>query len=155
MRVSLLAIGGKMPAWVEEGVAEYRKRLPAEIRFEITELPLAKRGKSASIAKAIEDEGKTLLNAVAKGDKLIALDVRGKSISTEKLAEKLADWQMQGDNISLLVGGPDGLSQECLSAAAEKWSFSAMTLPHPLVRVLFAEQLYRAWTINNKHPYHK
>ncbi|MDX1506074.1 MAG: 23S rRNA (pseudouridine(1915)-N(3))-methyltransferase RlmH [Spongiibacter sp.] len=155
MRVSLLCIGGKMPAWVEDGVAEYRKRLPAEIQLDIRELPMAKRGKTTDIRRAIAQEGEALLAAVPKGDVVIALDVLGKSVSTESLAASLRQWQMEGDNISILVGGPDGLAAECLSAARQKWSLSAMTLPHPLVRVVFAEQLYRAWTILANHPYHR
>ncbi len=144
-----------MPVWVEEGVAEYRKRLPAEIQFDIKELPLPKRGKNTDIRRAISQEGEAMIAAIPAGDRVIALDVLGKAISTEGLAEALASWQMEGDNISILVGGPDGLSPACLTAARQKWSLSAMTLPHPLVRVLFAEQLYRAWTINHNHPYHR
>lgn len=144
-----------MPAWVEEGVAEYRKRLPAEIQFDIKELPLPKRGKNTDIRRAIAQEGEAMTAAIPAGDRVIALDVLGKAVSTEALAEALASWQMEGDNISILVGGPDGLSPACLALARQKWSLSAMTLPHPLVRVLFAEQLYRAWTINNNHPYHR
>ncbi|MBB5188199.1 23S rRNA (pseudouridine1915-N3)-methyltransferase [Zhongshania antarctica] len=144
-----------MPAWVEEGVAEYRKRLPAEIQFDIKELPLPKRGKNTDIRRAIAQEGEAMTAAIPAGDRIIALDVLGKAVSTESLAEALASWQMEGDNISILVGGPDGLSPACLALARQKWSLSAMTLPHPLVRVLFAEQLYRAWTINNNHPYHR
>ncbi len=144
-----------MPAWVEDGVAEYRKRLPAEIQLDIRELPMAKRGKTTDIRRAIAQEGEALLAAVPKGDVVIALDVLGKSVSTESLAASLRQWQMEGDNISILVGGPDGLAAECLSAARQKWSLSAMTLPHPLVRVVFAEQLYRAWTILANHPYHR
>ncbi|AMO69532.1 ribosomal RNA large subunit methyltransferase H [gamma proteobacterium BDW918] len=155
MRVSLICIGTKMPAWVEEGVAEYRKRLPAEIQFDIKELPLPKRGKNTDIRRAIAQEGDAMTAAISAGDRVIALDVLGKAVSTESLAEALANWQMDGDNISILVGGPDGLSPACLALAKQKWSLSAMTLPHPLVRVLFAEQLYRAWTINNNHPYHR
>ncbi|WP_372862704.1 23S rRNA (pseudouridine(1915)-N(3))-methyltransferase RlmH [Spongiibacter sp.] len=155
MRVSLLCIGGKMPDWVEAGVAEYRKRLPPEIQFDIRELPLAKRGKNTDIRRAIAQEGEAMMAAIPRGDRIIALDVRGRSISTESLAKSLSQWRMEGDNVSILVGGPDGLAAECLSAAVEKWSMSAMTLPHPLVRVMFAEQLYRAWTILASHPYHR
>ncbi len=155
MRVSLLCIGGKMPDWVEAGVAEYRKRLPPEIQFEIRELPLAKRGKNTDIRRAIAQEGEAMMAAIPRGDRIIALDVRGRSVSTESLAKSLSQWRMEGDNVSILVGGPDGLAAPCLSAAAEKWSMSAMTLPHPLVRVMFAEQLYRAWTILANHPYHR
>ncbi|MBD2858863.1 23S rRNA (pseudouridine(1915)-N(3))-methyltransferase RlmH [Spongiibacter sp. KMU-158] len=155
MRVSLICIGGKMPAWVDDGVAEYRKRLPPEIQFEIRDLPLSKRGKNTDIRRAIAQEGEAMLAAIPKGDTVVALDVKGKSISTESLASSLESWQMDGDNISLLVGGPDGLSADCLAIAKQKWSLSAMTLPHPLVRVVLAEQLYRAWTILAKHPYHR
>jgi 23S rRNA (pseudouridine1915-N3)-methyltransferase len=144
-----------MPAWIEEGVAEYRKRLPAEIQLEIKELPLPKRGKNTDIRRAISQEGEAMTAAISAGDRVIALDVLGKAVSTESLAQSLTNWQMEGDNISILVGGPDGLSPSCLALAKQKWSLSAMTLPHPLVRVIFAEQLYRAWTINTNHPYHR
>ncbi len=155
MRITLICIGGKMPDWVNTGVAEYRKRLPPEIQFEIRDLPLSKRGKNSDIKRAIAHEGEAMLAAIPKGDRVVALDVKGKPISTEALAKSLGDWQMEGDNVSLLVGGPDGLSADCLAAARQKWSLSAMTLPHPLVRVVLAEQLYRAWTILAKHPYHR
>ena len=155
MRVSLICIGSKMPDWVEAGVTEYRKRLPADIQLDIRELPLGKRGKNPDIRRAIAQEGDAMLAAVGKGDRVIALDVKGRSISTESLSASLDQWRMDGDNVSILVGGPDGLAAECLSAASEKWSLSAMTLPHPLVRVMFAEQLYRAWTILANHPYHR
>lgn len=144
-----------MPSWVEEGVAEYRKRLPGEFNFEIRELSLAKRGKNTDIRRAIAQEGEAMMAAIGPGDKVIALDVLGKPIGTEKLATELDDWLMDGDNISILVGGPDGLCPNCLSLAQQKWSLSALTLPHPLVRVLFTEQLYRAWTILSNHPYHR
>lgn len=144
-----------MPDWIEAGVAEYRKRLPAEIQLDIREIALAKRGKNTDIARAIAQEGAAMLAAIGARDTVIALDVLGKSVSTENLATALRNWQMQGDNISLLVGGPDGLAPECLARAAQRWSLSALTLPHPLVRVLLAEQIYRAWSINNSHPYHR
>lgn len=155
MRISLIAVGTRMPDWIEAGVAEYRKRLPSEINFEIREIALAKRGKNVDVARAIQQEGAAMLSVIAARDVVIALDVLGKSVSTENLASTLRNWQMHGDNISLLVGGPDGLADECLARAAQRWSLSALTLPHPLVRVLLAEQIYRAWTINNNHPYHR
>lgn len=155
MRVSLIAVGTRMPAWVEAGVNEYRKRLPSELQLDIREIALAKRGKNADIARAMQQEGSAMLAAIAPRDVVIALDVQGKSIGTEQLAARLAQWQLSGDNFSLLVGGPDGLAPECLERARERWSLSALTLPHPLVRVLIAEQLYRAWSINNNHPYHR
>ena len=155
MRLTVITVGGKMPAWVDQGVAEYSKRLPREIRLQWRELPLARRGGDSTPEQLREREGEQILKALPAGDRAIALDVRGDSLSTEQLAQQLADWQMSGANVSLLIGGPDGLSAACLAAARQRWSLSALTLPHPLVRVLLAEQLYRAWTITVGHPYHR
>lgn len=155
MKIRLLAVGSKMPDWVTKGFQEYTKRLPAEVAFELIELPMGHRGKGADLARAIRQEGDAMLAAIPKGDRVIALEVQGRSWSTEQLAQQLEDWQMDGRNVSLLVGGPDGLDPRCVSAADQKWSLSALTLPHPLVRVLLAEQVYRAWTIIQGHPYHK
>lgn len=155
MRTRIIAVGTKMPAWVETGYKDYAKRLPRDFSVEVLELPLGPRGKNASIEKAIAKESEAMLAAIPDGDKVIALDVRGKPWSTEQLADKLADWRMDGNNYSLLIGGPDGLSQQCLQRADVRWSLSALTLPHPLVRIVLIEQLYRAWTILNNHPYHK
>jgi 23S rRNA (pseudouridine1915-N3)-methyltransferase len=155
VRISLIAVGTRMPAWVEAGVDEYRKRLPSELTLQIREIPLGKRGKNADIARAIAQEGEAMLAAIGARDRVIALEVKGRAWSTAQLAQQLAGWQMSGDDVSLLVGGPDGLAPACLARAHERWSLSPLTLPHPLVRVLLAEQLYRAWTINNNHPYHR
>ena len=155
MRIRLIAVGTKMPSWVEQGVQEYQKRLPPELKLEVREIPLGKRGKGADIQRAIESEGQQMLAAIAQYDQVIALDVKGKPWSTEKLAGELREWQREGDNISLLVGGPDGLAKPALECANKRWSLSALTLPHPLVRIVLTEQLYRAWTINNNHPYHR
>ncbi len=155
MKIRLIAIGGKMPRWVTEGYNEYAKRFPAEVSFELIELPLGHRGKGADLARAKKQEGDQMLAAIPKGDRVIALEVGGKSWSTEQLAEQLESWQMDGRNVSLLVGGPEGLDGRCVALADQKWSLSALTLPHPLVRVLLVEQLYRACTILQGHPYHK
>lgn len=155
MRLKIIAIGTKMPDWVEAGCNEYLKRLPSELNIEIVELSLGQRGKGADIKRAITREGKAMLKAIGVQDHVIALDVLGKSWSTEQLAGKLQEWQLSGDNFSLLIGGPDGLAPECLKRANSKWSLSALTLPHPLVRILLVEQLYRAGTINSGHPYHR
>ena len=155
MHIKVLAVGTKMPQWVSHGVDEYQKRLPREWRFTIKELNLAQRTKSQDPAKAIEREADELLKAIAPQEHVVALDVTGTSWSTEKLAQNMAQWQMQGADITLLIGGPDGLSPRCIARANQRWSLSALTLPHPLVRVLLVEQLYRAWTVNNHHPYHK
>lgn len=144
-----------MPAWVEQGFKEYAKRLPREFSFMLTELPLAQRAKNASVEKLKKNEGEQLLAGIPSGNRIVALDVLGKSFSTEALAEKISEWQMDSQDVSILIGGPDGLSPECLAAANESWSLSALTLPHPLVRIVLVEQLYRAWTILKNHPYHK
>jgi 23S rRNA (pseudouridine1915-N3)-methyltransferase len=155
MKIKLLAVGTKMPSWVTTGYQEYAKRLPSDMQLQLQELPLGFRGKSADPAKAMHKEGESMLAAIGNGDRVVALDVLGKPWSTQQLAEQCADWRMDGRNISLLVGGPNGLAPECLAQADQRWSLSPLTLPHPLVRVLLAEQLYRAWTILNHHPYHK
>lgn len=144
-----------MPAWVTEGVKEYHKRLPPELKIELREIPLGKRGKGADIQRAINDEGQQQLAAIGRDDTVVALDVKGKSWSTQDLAVQIQNWQLEGNNISLLIGGPDGLAPQCLARADRRWSLSALTLPHPLVRIVLAEQLYRAWTINSNHPYHR
>ena len=155
MRLRVLAVGTKMPNWVEAGCREYLKRLPPELNVEFVELPLGQRGKGADIQRAITREGEAMLKAIGDQDHIIALDVKGKSWGTEELAERLQQWQLSGDNFSLLIGGPDGLAPECLARANSRWSLSALTLPHPLVRIVLAEQLYRAWSINAGHPYHR
>jgi 23S rRNA (pseudouridine1915-N3)-methyltransferase len=155
MRVNLIAVGTRMPAWVEAGVEEYRRRLPPELNLHIREIALAKRAKNGDIPRAIAQEGEAMLAALGERDRVVALDVKGRALSTGQLAQELAAWQMAGDNVSLLVGGPDGLAPACLARSQSRWSLSPLTLPHPLVRVVVAEQLYRAWTINSHHPYHR
>jgi 23S rRNA (pseudouridine1915-N3)-methyltransferase len=155
MRISVIAVGTKMPAWVSQGVEEYCRRLPRELNLQWREIPLARRVRDSKAEQLREREGEQILKAVPNGDKIVALDVQGKRLSTPGLADQLSAWQMSGDNYSLLVGGPDGLSPQCLKRASARWSLSDLTLPHPLVRVLLAEQLYRAWTITVNHPYHR
>lgn len=155
MRISIIAVGTRMPAWVMQGVEEYDRRLPRELGVHWLEIPLARRGKSADGRDLSVAEGVQILKAVSPGDRVIALDVEGTRLSTPKLADRLRAWQMSGDNYSVLIGGPDGLSADCLARADQRWSLSDLTLPHPLVRVLLAEQLYRAWTITVNHPYHR
>jgi len=155
MRIRIIAIGTKMPDWVEAGYAEYAKRLPRDVVVEMVELPLAVRSKNTDIQKAMEKEGEAIKAMIMKGEQVIVLDVKGKPWSTEQLAENLAAWKMSGDNFCLLIGGPDGLSPAILQMASIKWSLSPLTLPHPLVRILLIEQLYRACSILQNHPYHK
>jgi 23S rRNA (pseudouridine1915-N3)-methyltransferase len=155
MRISVIAVGTRMPDWVEQGITEYTKRLPRELKLNWREIPVAKRGKDVASPLACAAEGEQILRAVPATERVIALDVRGKRIATEELARQLEVWQMSGDNFSILIGGPDGLSPACLERADQRWSLSDLTLPHPLVRIVLAEQLYRAWTITVNHPYHR
>jgi 23S rRNA (pseudouridine1915-N3)-methyltransferase len=155
MRIHLIAVGTRMPSWVSEGYQEYAKRLPRECRLQLTEIPLSKRHKSLTAAQAKQQEGKAMLAALPKDCTVIALDVAGKSWGTEDLARHLGDWLGSGRDVALLVGGPDGLSPSCLDRADQRWSLSALTYPHSLVRIVLAEQLYRAWTLNTGHPYHR
>lgn len=155
MRLSIIAVGEKMPDWVEAGCREYAKRLQGAFQLKLVELPLARRSRNSDTEKSKRDESTALLEAIPDGDKVIALDLRGKSWSTEELARHMATWRMEGNNISFLVGGPDGFDNRCLQRADARWALSALTLPHPLVRIVLYEQLYRAWTILNNHPYHR
>lgn len=155
MKLRLLAVGHKMPAWVEQGYAEYAKRLPADCALELVEIAPGHRAKNTSKEKAMQQEADALRKAIRPQDFVVALDVKGQPWSTEHLAQQLDGWRMQGGDVALLIGGPDGMTPELLSLARQRWSLSALTLPHPLVRVLLAEQLYRAWSILQGHPYHK
>ncbi len=155
MRIQLLAVGQKMPAWVEQGYKEYAMRMPAEARLELKEIASAKRGKNADIKRILDEEGRRLKAAIPKSAHIVVLDVKGKAYNTEQLAQRMNDWMHSGQDICLLVGGPEGLSEECRALADEKWSLSALTFPHPLVRVILAEQLYRAWSVLRKLPYHR
>ena len=155
MRIHLLAVGTRMPSWVVEGYREYTRRLPRECSLQLVEIPPAKRHKSLSAEQARQQEGQAILAALPKDCSVVALDVRGKSWSTETLAAQLDNWLVSGRDVALLVGGPDGLSDACLERADQRWSLSRLTYPHPLVRIVLAEQLYRAWTITTGHPYHR
>ncbi|MCH8499201.1 MAG: 23S rRNA (pseudouridine(1915)-N(3))-methyltransferase RlmH [Marinobacter sp.] len=155
MRLRLLCVGQKMPGWVTEGYQEYARRMPPDLPLDLLEVPLATRGKNADIPRLMDKEADSLLAAVGKSDRVVALEVGGKAWSTVQLAEQLERWQMDGRDVSFLVGGPDGLAPQCRTRAEQQWSLSPLTLPHPLVRILLAEQLYRAWTVTRNHPYHR
>jgi len=155
MNIHLIAVGEKMPRWVQDGYGEYAKRLPAECALKLVEIAPGKRGKNADIARAMRDEGERMLAAIPKGARVIALEVNGREWATEQLATQLEGWLAGGQDIALLVGGPEGLTGDCRRRADQLWSLSPLTLPHPLVRVLLAEQLYRAWSILRGHPYHR
>ncbi len=155
MRIRLVSVASRMPRWVEEGYQEYAKRMPAELPVDLVDIPLSTRGKNADVARLIKREGEQMLAAVQPGERIVTLEVAGKPWSTEELAEQLENWRLEARNVNLMVGGPEGLAPEVAARSDQRWSLSALTLPHPLVRILLAEQLYRAWTIINRHPYHK
>lgn len=155
MKVRLLAVGNRMPAWVEQGVEEYRKRLPRDFALEIVEIAPGTRGKNADVAKAIAQEGQRMRERLKGSERLVALEVGGKPWSTERLAQEADHWRHAGGDVALLVGGPDGLEPGLSASADQRWSLSPLTLPHPLVRLVLAEQLYRAWTLLVGHPYHR
>ena len=155
MKIQLICVGTKMPEWVETGVAEYQKRLPRDFELLVTEIPLAPRGKNADIPRAMIREGEACARAIGKGDYVVALDVKGKALGTEQMAAQLRQLRDAGRNLSFLVGGPDGLAPACLTDADARWSLSPLTFPHPIVRVILAEQLYRCWSILTNHPYHR
>ena len=155
MRILLIAVGSKMPAWVTQGYEEYARRMPAECSLHLIEVPAGKRGKGVDLSRIMQQEGAQTLAAVPRGAKVIAMDVKGRAWSTEELAKQMDGWRHEGRDIALLVGGPEGLAPECLEQAEQRWSLSNMTLPHPVVRIVIAEQLYRAWSILSNHPYHR
>lgn len=155
MLIHLIAVGTRMPGWVEQGFAEYAKRMPPESKIRLIEITAGKRGKNSDIKRLTQQEGEKMIAAIPKGAKVVALDVLGQSCSTEDLAQELKGWQASGQDIAILIGGPEGLADDCLKQAQQNISLSKLTLPHPLVRVVLAEQLYRATTIIKGHPYHK
>ena len=155
MRVTILSVGHKMPAWIQDGFDEYTRRMPPEIRVELVELKPEERGAGKGTDKARAAEGGRLLDALPKGATLLALDERGKAISTQGLAVLLAEWMRDGSHPAFAIGGADGLDPSVRERADKVISLSALTLPHALVRVVLAEQLYRAWSILARHPYHR
>lgn len=155
MHIHLIAVGHRMPAWVTAGFDEYAKRLPRECTLKLVEIPPGKRGRNADVKRILRDEGERMLAALPKDCTVVSLEVNGKSWSTPQLAEQLRGWLAGGRDVALLVGGPEGLDEACRARATQAWSLSALTLPHPLVRVVLAEQLYRAWSITAGHPYHR
>lgn len=155
MRLLLLAIGQKMPAWVETGYRDYAKRFPPHLRLELIERPASPWAARGDVARGQREEAESLRAAIPRDARVVALDERGSAWSTRQLADRLDQWQHDGRDIALLVGGPDGLDPGLRAGAGQRWSLSPLTLPHPLVRILVAEQLYRALTLLSGHPYHR
>jgi 23S rRNA (pseudouridine1915-N3)-methyltransferase len=155
MKTRLISVGERMPAWVAEGFAEYRKRLSRDLPLDLVEIELGNRGKGRDAQRAIADEGAAVLAALPKDAHVVALDGRGKPWSSEQLAQQLGAWRMHGRDLAILIGGPDGHAADVIARADQKWSLGPLTLPHMLVRLVVVEQLYRAVSINAGHPYHR
>lgn len=155
MKARLIAVGERAPAWVAQGFAEYQKRLSHWLPLDLIEIEPGLRGKSRDPARAIQDEGARVLAALPKQARVVALDGRGKALSSEALAARLEHWRGSGRDLALLIGGPEGHAPDVLARADEIWSLGPLTLPHMLVRLLVAEQLYRAAAMLANHPYHR
>jgi 23S rRNA (pseudouridine1915-N3)-methyltransferase len=155
MQVTIAAVGTRLEQWIYEAFESYRTRLPRQLNLSVQEVPLARRTAASSVRAAVEAEGERLLRHVRADGLALALDERGQQWSSTELAAELAIWLDRHPHVTILIGGPDGLSEACRRRASRLWSLSRLTLPHGLVRVVLAEQLYRAWTILQGHPYHR
>jgi 23S rRNA (pseudouridine1915-N3)-methyltransferase len=155
MRITLLAVGTKMPRWVDEAFDDYAKRFGRDISFELKEIKPEKRGGGVTAEKGIAAEHARLVAAIPPRAKLVVLDERGKNWTSMQLAGAMKDWLAGGDDLCFVIGGADGLSAELKARADLLLQLSAMTLPHGMVRVMLVEQLYRAVSIINNHPYHR
>jgi 23S rRNA (pseudouridine1915-N3)-methyltransferase len=155
MQIDLIYVGKKTPRWVLDGFNEYVKRLPSNCTLNPIEIALCKRTKNADLKRLQQQEGEQMLAAIASNAHIIALDERGVHWDTMQLANQLAQWMQDHSRLALLVGGPEGLAPVCLQCAHQHWSLSSLTFPHTLVRIVIAEQVYRAWSILNNHPYHR
>ncbi|QET00954.1 MULTISPECIES: 23S rRNA (pseudouridine(1915)-N(3))-methyltransferase RlmH [Cupriavidus] len=157
MQLVIVAVGHKMPAWIESGFAEYAKRMPPELRIELREIKPEARSSSNNAATVMQREAARIeaaLGALTR-PRIVALDERGKDLTTVKLAEQLTGWQREGGDVAFLIGGADGLDPALKARASTLIRLSSLTLPHGMVRVLLAEQLYRAWSVTQNHPYHR
>ena len=155
MKARLIAVGERAPAWVAQGFTEYQKRLSHWLPLDLVEIEPGLRGKGRDAARATSDEGARVLAALPKGAHVVALDIPGRQWTSEQLAQRLEYWRAQGRDIAFLVGGPEGHAAEVSARADEAWSLGPLTLPHMLVRLLVAEQLYRAAAMLANHPYHR
>lgn len=155
LKITVITLGNKMPDWVSQGSNDYAKRFNDGIQLKIIEIPLMRRSKSSDLARILEKESALMKEALPTGARIIALDIAGKAFSSEDLAIKISQLQQTSSHLCFLIGGPEGLSQDMLHSCHERWSLSKLTLPHPLVRIILLETLYRAWSIINNHPYHK
>jgi 23S rRNA (pseudouridine1915-N3)-methyltransferase len=147
MHIRLIAVGDRQPQWVDEAFQNYSRRFPPQWKFRLDVIATAKRKKAENARRAIETEGELILGKLAGNEQAVLLDERGKG--------RLSGWQADGRDLAFIIGGPDGVSDDCRQRADFVWSLSDLTLPHGLARVLLAEQLYRAWSLASGHPYHR
>ena len=154
MRLIIVAVGQRVPDWAQTAWDDYAKRFPHELKVELKAVKTEPR-RSKTLETLYAAERARIEAAIPKGARIVALDERGSKITTMALASKLKDWQMGGDDVALIIGGPDGLDPAFRQAAHERIRLSDLTLPHAFARVLLIEQLYRAWSVNANHPYHR
>ncbi len=155
MHIRLLAVGDRQPGWVDDAFNGYTSRFPREWRFRLDTIATARRAKNESAMRAIDAEGEALLAKLGPDEQVVLLDERGEQLTSKALATRLAAWQSDGRDLRLIIGGPDGVSDACRERADFTWARSALTLPHGLARVVLSEQLYRAWSLQTGHPYHR
>lgn len=155
MHIRLIAVGDRQPSWVDDAFGTYSARFPREWKFRLDTIPTTRRGKNDKTNSAVLAEGKQILDKIDPSEQVVLLDERGRQFTSTELSRKLSDWQTDGRDLCFVIGGPDGVSAECRERAKIHWSLSNLTLPHGLARVLFAEQLYRAWSLQAGHPYHR
>lgn len=154
MKLLVVAVGQRVPDWAQTAWDDYAKRFPPELKLELRAVKTEPRG-SKSVETIYAAERERIEAAIAKGMRVVVLDERGTALTTKALAARLASWQLEGDDVALVIGGPDGLDPALRAAAHERIRLSDLTLPHAMVRVLLVEQLYRAWSVNAGHPYHR
>jgi len=155
MHLRLLAVGDKQPSWINTACRDYTGRFPRQWKFQLDAIATGQRSKSSNPLTAVEAEGRKVLASIRPSDFMVLLDERGTALSSKELSEQLAEWLSAGRDLCFVIGGPDGVSTECAARADLCWSLSRMTLPHGFARVMFCEQLYRAWTLTQGHPYHR
>ncbi|MGE0386132.1 MAG: 23S rRNA (pseudouridine(1915)-N(3))-methyltransferase RlmH [Gammaproteobacteria bacterium] len=155
MKLHLLSVARRVPGWVEAAWADYSARLPAELAPHLTQIAPARAGGTLPVERRVAEEAQRIARALPREAWIVALDERGAQWSSVDLAAQIRAWQQRGRDVALVVGGADGLAPDLLERAAQRWALSRLTLPHALVRVILAEQIYRAWSINAGHPYHR
>lgn len=155
MHIRLLAVGDRQPSWVDDAFGIYSARYPREWKFRLDTIPTVHRNKNDKSRQAMEAEGELILAKLVATEQVVLLDERGKPLSSQEVADKLSEWQADGRDLCFVIGGPDGVSDAVRQRADSLWSLSKLTLPHGMARALLSEQLYRAWSLQNGHPYHR